>query len=163
MKLYFSSFNFWTIQLIIFLFLNHIIRRENKNAVINTVNKWFELNMKLSIHGCRGSTATSSSITKKYGGNTSCFEIRTDNHQFIFDAGSGFQNIEFSKNTVTYLQIGHCVFWKFYILETGSCIKNKLMIVSPNLKAGCITSVLFCNRWRRCCWAPTTVNRKFHI
>ena len=89
------------------MFLNHIIRRENKNAVINTVNKWFELNMKLSIHGCRGSIATSSSITKKYGGNTSCFEIRTDNHQFIFDAGSGFQNIEFSKNTVTYLLLSH--------------------------------------------------------
>ena len=71
------------------------------------LNTWFEADMKLSIHGCRGSTATSSSFTKKYGGNTSCFEIKTDNHQFIFDAGSGFQNIEFSKNQVTYLLLSH--------------------------------------------------------
>jgi phosphoribosyl 1,2-cyclic phosphodiesterase len=63
--------------------------------------------MKLSIHGCRGSTATSSPITKKYGGNTSCFEIKTDSHQFIFDAGSGFQNIKFSKTQVTYLLLSH--------------------------------------------------------
>jgi hypothetical protein len=55
--------------------------------------------MKLSIHGCRGSTATSSRSTQKYGGNTSCFEVSTDNHQIIFDAGSGFQNVRIVKNT----------------------------------------------------------------
>ena len=63
--------------------------------------------MKLSIHGCRGSTATSSYSTQKYGGNTSCFEIITDNHQIIFDAGSGFQNIKFLKSTVSFLFLSH--------------------------------------------------------
>ena len=54
--------------------------------------------MKLSIHGCRGSIATSSHSTQKYGGNTSCFDLTTDNHQIIFDAGSGFKNVIFSKS-----------------------------------------------------------------
>ena len=63
--------------------------------------------MKLSIHGCRGSTATSSRFTQKYGGNTTCFEIATDNHQIIFDAGSGFKNVEFSKSTVSFLLFSH--------------------------------------------------------
>jgi phosphoribosyl 1,2-cyclic phosphodiesterase len=84
-----------------------MIRRENKNAVICSLNTWFKADMKLSIHGCRGSTATSSSITKKYGGNTSCFAMKTDNHQFIFDAGSGFQNINFLTTQVTYLLLSH--------------------------------------------------------
>ena len=63
--------------------------------------------MKLSIHGCRGSTATSSRSTQKYGGNTSCFEVSTDNHQIIFDAGSGFQNVELSKTRVSFLLLSH--------------------------------------------------------
>ena len=63
--------------------------------------------MKLSIHGCRGSIATSSHSTQKYGGNTSCFEVITDNHQIIFDAGSGFKNIKFSKSRVSFLFLSH--------------------------------------------------------
>ena len=63
--------------------------------------------MKLSIHGCRGSIATSSPSKKKYGGNTSCFEITTDAHQIIFDAGSGFQNVQFSKVKTSYLLLSH--------------------------------------------------------
>ena len=63
--------------------------------------------MKLSIHGCRGSTPTSSRSTQKYGGNTSCFEVTTDNHQIIFDAGSGFKNIKFSKSRASFLFLSH--------------------------------------------------------
>ena len=63
--------------------------------------------MKLSIHGCRGSIATSSLTTQKYGGNTSCFEIRTESHQIIFDAGSGFQNIEFETAQTSFLLFSH--------------------------------------------------------
>ena len=63
--------------------------------------------MKISIHGCRGSTPTSSHSTQKYGGNTSCFEVITDNHQIIFDAGSGFKNIKFSKSRASFLFLSH--------------------------------------------------------
>jgi phosphoribosyl 1,2-cyclic phosphodiesterase len=63
--------------------------------------------MKLFIHGCRGSTATSSRSTQKYGGNTTCFEVSTDNDQIIFDAGSGFQNVELSKTQTSFLLLSH--------------------------------------------------------
>ena len=63
--------------------------------------------MKLSIHGCRGSAATSSPSTHKYGGNTSCFEVITGDDQIIFDAGSGFKNIKFSKSRASFLLISH--------------------------------------------------------
>ena len=63
--------------------------------------------MKLSIHGCRGSTPTSSHYTQKYGGNTSCFEVKTDNHQIIFDAGSGFKNIKFLQSRTSFLFLSH--------------------------------------------------------
>ena len=63
--------------------------------------------MKLSIHGCRGSIATSSPLTRKYGGNTSCYEITTENHQIIFDAGSGFQKVNFSSDRTSSLLLSH--------------------------------------------------------
>lgn len=70
-------------------------------------NAGFEAYMKLSIHGCRGSIATSSPSTRKYGGNTSCYEITTENHQIIFDAGSGFQKVNFSSDRTSYLLLSH--------------------------------------------------------
>ena len=63
--------------------------------------------MKLSIHGCRGSVPTSSGSTHKYGGNTSCFEIITENNQIIFDAGTGFKNVKFSKSRASFLLLSH--------------------------------------------------------
>ena len=70
-------------------------------------NAGFEAYMKLSIHGCRGSIATSSPSTRKYGGNTSCYEITTENHQIIFDAGSGFQKVNFFSDRTSYLLLSH--------------------------------------------------------
>ena len=63
--------------------------------------------MKLSIHGCRGSVPTSSRSIHKYGGNTSCFEIITENNQIIFDAGTGFKNVKFSKSRASFLLLSH--------------------------------------------------------
>ena len=63
--------------------------------------------MKLSIHGCRGSVPTSSGSIHKYGGNTSCFEIITENNQIIFDAGTGFKNVKFSKSRASFLLLSH--------------------------------------------------------
>ena len=63
--------------------------------------------MKLSIHGCRGSITTSSQSTHAYGGNTSCFEVITANDQIIFDAGSGFKNVKFSKSRASFLLLSH--------------------------------------------------------
>ena len=55
--------------------------------------------MKLTIHGCRGSIAVSSKEFIKYGGYTSCYEVRAGNAQIILDAGTGFQNVGFQKNS----------------------------------------------------------------
>ncbi|HTP79510.1 MAG TPA: MBL fold metallo-hydrolase [Bacteroidota bacterium] len=41
--------------------------------------------------GTRGSIATPGSRTARYGGNTSCVEVRADKKIFIFDAGTGIR------------------------------------------------------------------------
>ena len=48
--------------------------------------------------GTRGSIPTPGSWTRVYGGNTSCVEVRFDDHVFICDAGSGIR--ELGKNLV---------------------------------------------------------------
>jgi len=39
--------------------------------------------------GVRGSIPTPGRATERYGGNTTCIELRTDDRIFVFDAGSG--------------------------------------------------------------------------
>ena len=51
--------------------------------------------MKITLHGCRGSIAVSSKEFIKYGGYTSCYELRAGNTQIILDTGTGFQNVRF--------------------------------------------------------------------
>lgn len=43
--------------------------------------------------GTRGSIPTPGDRTRKYGGNTSCVEIRRGSHLFICDAGSGIREL----------------------------------------------------------------------
>ena len=46
----------------------------------------------VKIWGCRGSVATPSPETAKYGGNTSCVEVRLDDATaLILDAGTGIR------------------------------------------------------------------------
>lgn len=50
--------------------------------------------MQIKICGCRGSLPTPGRSTLKYGGNTTCLEIRSDKGQLvIIDAGSGLNNL----------------------------------------------------------------------
>jgi phosphoribosyl 1,2-cyclic phosphodiesterase len=57
--------------------------------------------------GTRGSIATPGPSTMKYGGNTSCVEVRAGNEILIFDAGTGIRDLgirlqkEFGKNPFT--------------------------------------------------------------
>ena len=49
--------------------------------------------MKIKIWGCRGSLAVSGNDTSRYGGNTTCLEIRSNSGAVtIVDAGSGLHN-----------------------------------------------------------------------
>ena len=43
--------------------------------------------------GVRGSIPTPGRATRRFGGNTSCVEIRTDEHLFICDAGTGLRQL----------------------------------------------------------------------
>lgn len=50
--------------------------------------------MKIKIWGCRGSITTPGPDTLRYGGNSTCLEIRSaDGQIFVVDAGSGVRNL----------------------------------------------------------------------
>ncbi len=50
--------------------------------------------MRIKIWGCRGSLTTPGRQTLRYGGNTTCVEVRThDGRVIILDAGSGLRNL----------------------------------------------------------------------
>jgi phosphoribosyl 1,2-cyclic phosphodiesterase len=50
--------------------------------------------MKVKVWGCRGSLTTPGKETLRYGGNTTCVEVRMqDGRVFILDAGSGMRNL----------------------------------------------------------------------
>ncbi len=49
--------------------------------------------MRVKFWGVRGSTPTPQSENLRYGGNTSCVEVRLDDQLFIFDCGTGFRTL----------------------------------------------------------------------
>lgn len=49
--------------------------------------------MKVRFWGTRGSIATPGPSTIRYGGNTSCVELRVGNHIIILDAGTGMREL----------------------------------------------------------------------
>ena len=63
--------------------------------------------MLVEFHGVRGSIPMPSSSTIKYGGNTSCYEVLTDNYQFIFDAGTGFQSVKLMEDRTVVIIFTH--------------------------------------------------------
>jgi len=75
---------------------NHYLACEPKPLPINPHP--FELKCKTSeqyikFWGTRGSHTVSGSEFIRFGGNTSCLEIRTKNHLVIIDAGTGISNL----------------------------------------------------------------------
>jgi phosphoribosyl 1,2-cyclic phosphodiesterase len=49
--------------------------------------------MHIKFWGVRGSTPTPQLENMRYGGNTSCVEVRLGGHLYIFDCGTGFRNL----------------------------------------------------------------------
>jgi phosphoribosyl 1,2-cyclic phosphodiesterase len=49
--------------------------------------------IRIKFWGTRGSIASPGMTTVKYGGNTSCVELRVNKHIFIFDAGTGIRDL----------------------------------------------------------------------
>jgi phosphoribosyl 1,2-cyclic phosphodiesterase len=49
--------------------------------------------MHVKFWGVRGSTPTPQPENMRYGGNTSCVEVRINGHIYVFDCGTGFRNL----------------------------------------------------------------------
>jgi phosphoribosyl 1,2-cyclic phosphodiesterase len=49
--------------------------------------------MHVKFWGVRGSTPTPQLENMRYGGNTSCVEVRVNGHIYVFDCGTGFRNL----------------------------------------------------------------------
>ena len=49
--------------------------------------------MRVKFWGVRGSTPTPQAENLRYGGNTSCVEVRFGNNLYIFDCGTGFRTL----------------------------------------------------------------------
>src|SRR3954451_12097644 len=49
--------------------------------------------MEIKFWGVRGSTPTPQPENMRYGGNTSCVEVRVGEQIYIFDCGTGFRNL----------------------------------------------------------------------
>jgi phosphoribosyl 1,2-cyclic phosphodiesterase len=60
--------------------------------------------MQVKFWGVRGSTPTPQSENMRYGGNTSCVEVRVNGHLYVFDCGTGFRNLG---KQLTQQQNGH--------------------------------------------------------
>ena len=73
--------------------------------------------MEIVFHGVGGSTPTPLKQFLKYGGNTTCTEIRSDNFQFIFDAGTGFQNLQILNDRPVYLFFSHFHYDHIYLMH----------------------------------------------
>jgi phosphoribosyl 1,2-cyclic phosphodiesterase len=56
------------------------------------------MGMRVKFWGVRGSTPTPQAENLRYGGNTSCVEVRIDGQMFVFDCGTGFRNLGKSLN-----------------------------------------------------------------
>jgi phosphoribosyl 1,2-cyclic phosphodiesterase len=51
------------------------------------------MGMRVKFWGVRGSTPTPQAENLRYGGNTSCVEVRIDGQLYIFDCGTGFRTL----------------------------------------------------------------------
>jgi phosphoribosyl 1,2-cyclic phosphodiesterase len=49
--------------------------------------------MEVKFWGVRGSTPTPQLENMRYGGNTSCVEVRVNGQPYVFDCGTGFRNL----------------------------------------------------------------------
>ncbi len=58
-------------------------------------------------HGVRGSLPRANNNFGVYGGNTICVELKSSDVQLIFDCGTGFSKVKFTKDTPTIILFSH--------------------------------------------------------
>ena len=95
--------------------------------------------LSLMIHGSRGSAPATGKNFSKYGGNTTCFEVATEDSQIFVDAGTGFSyaSIEEDARKVyllfTHLHHDHV---QGLLFNPSLFIRNEDIIVSSALMNG---------------------------
>jgi phosphoribosyl 1,2-cyclic phosphodiesterase len=98
-------------------------------------------NIRVRLRGVRGSTPSPGSHTARYGGNTSCIELRAGDDILILDAGSGIRalgadlNAEFGARPIrATLLISH-THWDhiqgFPFFTPAFATKNRIRILAP--------------------------------
>jgi len=115
--------------------------------------------LRVRFWGTRGSIATPGTETARYGGNTSCTEVRYGEHILVLDAGTGIRKLgnallqEFAKRPIRAQSS--------WVTPTGTTSRDFRSSFPPTFPA---TSFSFtacagrANRWRRCFaarWMPT--------
>ncbi|HTR81212.1 MAG TPA: MBL fold metallo-hydrolase [Bacteroidota bacterium] len=97
--------------------------------------------MKVRFWGTRGSIATPGPATLRYGGNTSCVEVRAGEHILVFDAGTGIHNLgiqlrkEFPTQPITvhvfisHTHWDHIQGFPFFLPAYGR--QNRIIIYGP--------------------------------
>ncbi len=106
--------------------------------------------LKLKFRGVRGSIACATPEHMKYGGNTSCIDVRAGDHYFVLDAGTGIRGFgdELTKNgeCVSHMLFTH-THWDhingFPFFSPAYNPDNSLIIMAGHLKGdGGIQDVL---------------------
>ena len=92
--------------------------------------------MKFTIHGVRGSVPIPKEGFLRYGGNTSCYEIETEQHQFFCDAGTGFLSAELlrdKKDVFVFFTHFHHDHIQGFPFNAGVFSTGKKIVVSSGL------------------------------
>src|SRR5437868_6065084 len=101
--------------------------------------------MKIRFRGVRGSTPSPGSTTARYGGNTSCIEVRAGSEILILDAGTGIRSLGayLMKELVTrridacilmsHTHVGHIHWLPFFAPAVAA--NNRIRVIAPSKQA----------------------------
>ena len=95
--------------------------------------------LSLLIHGARGSVPATGKKFSKYGGNTTCFEIETEDSRIFVDAGTGFSSADIDEDKkkvyllFTHLHHDHL---QGLLFNPGLFTQNREIMVSSALMNG---------------------------
>ena len=95
--------------------------------------------LSLTIHGVRGSLPASGKNFSKYGGNTTCFEIETEENQIFIDAGTGFSSAKIDeglKNVYLIFTHLHHDHLQGLLFNPQLFVRNQEIIVTSALMNG---------------------------
>ena len=95
--------------------------------------------LSLTVHGVRGSFPASGKNFSKYGGNTTCFEIETEENQIFIDAGTGFSSAKIDegvKNVYLIFTHLHHDHLQGLLFNPQLFVRNQEIIVTSALMSG---------------------------